>query len=77
MRRESDAHRLGEIKCETLIVCGEQDQLRSIEESAELKENIPNSCLCAMNTGHMIPLEAPDALAEAIDRFLSQNHLRK
>ena len=70
MRRDSDTHRLGEIKCETLIVCGEQDQLRTIEESAELKENIPNSCLCLMNTGHMIPLEAPDALAEAIDRFL-------
>lgn len=65
--RVSDKDRLGEIKCPTLIIAADQDQLRSQEEAQELHEGIAGSTLAVIEgSGHMIPLEAPAALLDVI-----------
>ena len=60
MQRESDMDRLSEIRCPTLIIAAEGDRIRSMEESQELHECIPNAEMTVIDgSGHMLPLEAP------------------
>ena len=74
--REGDADRLGAITCPTLIIAGEQDQLRSLAEAQELQQNIAGATLQVLSqTGHMIPLEQPKALVEAISGWVRANSL--
>jgi pimeloyl-ACP methyl ester carboxylesterase len=70
MRREGDTRRLAEIGCPTLIIAGAHDRLRHMEEARELHMGIPDSQLAVLDAGHMIPLEAPDALADILQDFL-------
>jgi pimeloyl-ACP methyl ester carboxylesterase len=63
--RESDLDRLGEIGCPTLVVAAADDNLRSLLEAEELRVGIPNAELVfVQGSGHMLPIEAPRALAE-------------
>lgn len=65
--RDADTKRLSDIRCPTLVVAAEADQLRSAEEARELAEGIPGARLVTVpNAGHLIPLEQPQALASAI-----------
>lgn len=68
--RDADTDRLGDIRCPTLIVAGRQDRLRSVEEAAELREGIPGAQLIVLESGHMIPLEAPAEVARVLHEFL-------
>ena len=69
MLRNGDLDRLGELNCPTLIVAGEFDQLRSLQESQELKTKMPNAELKIVPAGHMIPIEKPGALVELMKNF--------
>ena len=62
------------ITCPTLVVAARDDQLRSIEESRELADAIEGARLDVLEgTGHLIPIEAPAALANTfVDWWLSQ-----
>ncbi len=71
--RQSNLHRagdlglLGQIACPTLVIAGEKDRLRSIAESEELRDGIPGATMTVMEgVGHMMPMEAPDALSRLI-----------
>ncbi|MCJ2122728.1 alpha/beta fold hydrolase [Methylobacterium sp. J-077] len=69
--RASDRDRLGSIACPTLVVAAAQDGLRSLDEARELQAGIPGAVLTVIDgSGHMLPMEAPDALAEAIVPWL-------
>ncbi|WP_244513959.1 alpha/beta fold hydrolase [Methylobacterium sp. UNC378MF] len=69
--RESDGDSLGAIGCPTLVVAAAQDALRSLDEAQELRDGIPGAALTVINgSGHMLPLEAPHALADAIVPWL-------
>ncbi|MEH3087658.1 MAG: alpha/beta hydrolase [Xylophilus ampelinus] len=68
--RTGDADRLGAIRCPTLVVAGRHDRLRSLEESEELHAGIPGSEFVVLDAGHMVPMEAPDALAPLLEAFL-------
>lgn len=69
--RVSDADRLGEIACPTLIIAGEEDRLRRLEEAQALHEGIAGSTLAVVPaSGHMIPLEAPAALLDIVAPWL-------
>jgi pimeloyl-ACP methyl ester carboxylesterase len=71
--RQGDADRLSEIRCPTLIVAGEDDELRSLDEARELHAGIAQSTLeIIAHTGHMIPMEQPAALAKVIRSWLGQ-----
>lgn len=69
--RESDHDRLDQIACPTLVVAAAQDGLRSLEEARELRDGIPGATLTVIDgSGHMLPLERPDALAAAVVPWL-------
>jgi pimeloyl-ACP methyl ester carboxylesterase len=71
MTRASDLHRLGAIRCPTLVLAAAQDALRSLEEARELQAGIPGAILQVIEgSGHMLPIEAPATVLCAIISFL-------
>jgi len=65
--RDADTSRLSGIGCPTLVVAAAEDQLRSPGEARELADGIPGARLVTVpNSGHLIPLEQPQALANAL-----------
>jgi len=61
------------ISSPTLVVAAREDRLRSIDESRELAEAIDGARLQILEgTGHLIPLEAPRALAQALIDWLGR-----
>jgi pimeloyl-ACP methyl ester carboxylesterase len=64
--------RLSEISVETLIVCGENDELTPPKWSHYLNSKILNSILFFVRgAGHMAPIEKPDTCARLVSDFLS------
>jgi pimeloyl-ACP methyl ester carboxylesterase len=73
LERPGDLQRLHEIQCPTLVVAASHDQLRSMEEARELQAGIPDATLEVIeDSGHMIPIEAPQRLAEVIVPWLER-----
>ena len=73
LERPGDLDRLQEIRCPTLVVAASHDQLRSLEEARELQQGIPGATLELIeDSGHMIPIEAPERLAGVIVPWLSR-----
>lgn len=70
--REDGRSRLSDIHCPTLVIAAAQDALRSLDEARELQEGVSGARLEVIEgTGHMIPLEAPDALSDVVKIWLS------
>jgi pimeloyl-ACP methyl ester carboxylesterase len=58
---------LGEVRCPTLVVAAEQDQLMPLEWLRELAQGIPGARLeIVRDSGHMAPLEQPEAVAKLL-----------
>ena len=73
IRRTGDLDQLSVIKCPTLVVAGDHDRLRSLDEVTQLQQGIPNSELAVIqDCGHMIPLEQPSLLGPLISGWLKQ-----
>ena len=71
MARAGDLDRLGEIVQPTLIVAADADRLRGMDEAEELHRGIAGSMLVHVaHSGHMVPLEQPQALAKAMTDWL-------
>lgn len=71
--RTDDRGRLHEIRCPTLIVAAGQDRLRSREESEEMHAGLPGSELAVIeDSGHMVPIEAPQALLAILEPWLEK-----
>ena len=63
---------LGEIACPTLVMTGELDQWAPPAQHEEIAARIANSQLVVVpGAGHMIQLEAPEAVNDAINRWLA------
>lgn len=63
---------LGAIRCPTLVVAGEMDQLMPVEVLRELAEGIPGARLEVVEgSGHMTSLERPEALTRLLRDWLS------
>lgn len=69
-----DGHgRLPEIRCPTMVVAAEADELRPRGETDRLAAGIPGSRYeIVPECGHMIPLEQPGALATLLNESLAQ-----
>ncbi|WP_374583607.1 alpha/beta fold hydrolase [Pseudoduganella sp.] len=70
--RSTDTAQLSDITCPTLVLHGAEDQLRSLDEAQELAQGIPGARLQVIaGAGHLIPLEQPQLLAQALAPMLT------
>jgi pimeloyl-ACP methyl ester carboxylesterase len=62
---------LGSIRCPTLVLVGEGDELTPPERAAEIAAGIRGACLTTVaHSGHMSTLEQPDEVARALLEWL-------
>lgn len=65
--------RLAEIRCPTLVLCGDDDRVTPLKFSHTLYEGIGGARLIVLpGAGHMALLERPASLSTAITRFLAE-----
>jgi len=63
--------RLGEISTPTLVIAGTADKLTPLKYGTYLAEHIPHARLVTVEGGgHMMALERPDAVANAVAEFV-------
>ena len=63
---------LATIRAPTLVICGQEDQLTPIRYSQYLADQIPGALLKIIpNAGHMVMLEQPHSVANALSDFLA------
>ncbi|BAL26943.1 alpha/beta fold hydrolase [Azoarcus sp. KH32C] len=62
---------LAAIRCPTLVICGEQDQLTPPEVHEEIVEGIPGAQLVRIEEcGHLSPLEQPEKVTTLVHDWL-------
>ncbi|WP_432377526.1 alpha/beta fold hydrolase [Duganella sp. P38] len=70
--------RVRELRCPVLIIGSELDKLAPADDVRELAANCPNARLHVLNAddgaGHMMPLEAPQLLADYMQAFYQSHH---
>ncbi len=67
-----ETERIGQIRQPTLIVCGSEDRMTPLRQSQFLAERIPGATLKTIpEAGHMVMLEKPQPVAEAVLEFLA------
>jgi pimeloyl-ACP methyl ester carboxylesterase len=65
--------RLGKIRCPTLVICGTEDRLTPLKYSRYLVDRIANAELELIpGAGHMVMIEKPELVAEAIEAALAR-----
>tara|TARA_R110000796_G_scaffold225367_1_gene341753 strand:- start:280 stop:1008 length:729 start_codon:yes stop_codon:yes gene_type:complete len=63
---------LAAIACPTLVVWSRQDELRSMQESQEMADAIPDARFEIIeDCGHMTPMEAPESVLDVIASWLA------
>ena len=70
--RQSLTSSLSQIKCKTLVLCGEHDKLCPVSVHEEMVNYISNSTLSVIpNCGHLPILEEPEICTKEIASFLN------
>jgi 3-oxoadipate enol-lactonase len=63
---------LPKLPCPLQVIVGDDDRIAPLEVAKEIASKAKNARLDVIpRAGHMAPLERPDAVAEAIEKFLS------
>jgi len=71
--RRDSTDLLGLIKCPTLIIAGEEDQLIPVSEAEAMHAQIRGSQLHLLpSAGHLVNLEQPAAFQNVVEKFLIQ-----
>lgn len=74
MTRPDSRPDLAKIKCPTLVLVGQADQLTPPKLSEEIASGIPNSRLVTIpDSGHLSTLERPDAVNKALAEWMTWN----
>ncbi len=64
---------LAQIGCQTLVLCGCQDQLTPVELHEEMAAEVVNARLVVIeDCGHLTTLERPEQVTEAMATWLQQ-----
>lgn len=73
-RREDVTPRLSEITAPAIVIHGEEDVAINMESAEELAQRLPNlvEFVKIPRAGHCAPVEQPEAVTEAIERFLEK-----
>jgi len=62
------------VKCPALVLCGRQDAWSPVSQHEEIAAAIPHSKLVIVeDSGHMSPVEQPEAVTQALRAWLSDN----
>jgi len=73
LERPGDLDLLDAIRCPTLVIAAGHDRLRGVDELQELHAGIAGSEFALIeDSGHMIPLEAPQALCDVLVAWLER-----
>ncbi len=72
LARTNMLHMLPQIRCPAMIVAGRHDTVRPHAGSAELAKKIPGARYEAIDAGHFLPTQAPQALAALLEDFLPE-----
>jgi pimeloyl-ACP methyl ester carboxylesterase len=65
--------RLGEVRAPTLVICGDEDRLTPPKYAEHLQGAIRGARLVRLpGAGHLVMLEAPSLVAEAVGSFLRE-----
>lgn len=71
--RDSVIDRLGEVRCPTIVIHGEEDLALPIDRAEELSRGIAGATLVRVpGAGHATPTERPDVVTPAIREFLER-----
>jgi pimeloyl-ACP methyl ester carboxylesterase len=74
LERPGDLDRLHAIRCPTLVIAAGHDGLRSMEEAREMQAGIAGAEFALIeDSGHMIPIEAPQPLSDVIVPWLARH----
>jgi pimeloyl-ACP methyl ester carboxylesterase len=74
-RRPSIVRELSEVLCPSLVIVGEEDASLPPHLSREIADALPNASLVVIpEAGHLSALEKPEAVTEAMLRFLDGLH---
>jgi len=69
--RTDTTDHLSQIKIPTLLICGSEDNLTPPSVMKEMAGKIKNSKFIVVESaGHMTPIEKPEEVTNAIERFL-------
>jgi pimeloyl-ACP methyl ester carboxylesterase len=64
--------RVGKISCPTLLLCGEDDKLTPPKYAHYLQDSVRGASLTIIpHAGHMVMLEQPESVNQAIEEFLA------
>jgi pimeloyl-ACP methyl ester carboxylesterase len=64
---------LSAIRCPTLVMCGEDDQLTPVDRSREIAALVPGARFVTLpECGHMLTMEQPDAVNAELLRWLDR-----
>ena len=62
---------LPRIQCPTLVLCGREDVIASVEIHEEMADAIPNARLIVIeHCGHLAPLEQPEQVTRAMKDWI-------
>ena len=67
---------LAAIKCPTLVLAGAHDKLRPPDAVREVVERIPGARHAVIDSGHIMPVQAPQAMIAAMNAFYDEVALR-
>lgn len=71
MNRPDSRHDLSLIHCPAVVICGREDALTPLAESAEMTEKMPRAALVVIEEcGHLSPLERPQAVSAVLRYWL-------
>jgi pimeloyl-ACP methyl ester carboxylesterase len=72
LNRPDAADVLAAIRCPTLVLCGREDAWSPWQRHVDMANRIAGSTLVPVERcGHMSPMERPDEVSAALDRFFS------
>jgi pimeloyl-ACP methyl ester carboxylesterase len=70
-QRADSSELLKSIDVPTLVIVGQEDVISTADEMRSIAQAIPGARFVEVpSAGHMAPLENPDAVNEAIEKFL-------
>jgi pimeloyl-ACP methyl ester carboxylesterase len=69
---------LRDVKIPTLIACGRQDTWANVSQHEAMHSLLPTATLQVIeDSGHMCPMERPQAMAQALNHWLRQSFIRR